>query len=178
MVSQAEPTTVQRFPTIPSLNPHSAKLVEWLRDGKPGDQRTDDEIAQQIGMSAKPKGPGYRFLATAIRRCMNEHSVVWHRIPGASVIRCLDPKGIIELAKDRNRHIGRTAGRANREIGTVTDTSGMPDRDKTELLTMAAQMSLIRGASSAYTRKVLETRGPDALAKAGDIQRKALEAMK
>ena len=70
-------------------------LIEALKGGQVGDELTDKELTRICGVSCRPGEKGYGYLETAKRRVRFDHGIVWERIRGANLIRCLNASEII-----------------------------------------------------------------------------------
>jgi hypothetical protein len=162
-----------RFQRVPGLHVNSSILVDRLKQGKPGDILTDEQLTALIGVSTKPGCKGYAFLSTAIKRCLNEHKVVWKRTRGAWCIKCLIPDEIMLTAKDNSKKIHRISNRSIRMIDTV-DPATMPAEKRGEYFARSAQFGTLKLFSEKSTHEKLVTRN---ISQPFDMS-KMLEAMR
>ncbi len=75
--------------TFGVMGPHTARAVERLKAGKPGDLLTRDEMATIIGRGCKTHELGYGNVNTAIRHTERHAGIVWRWDREAQALRCL-----------------------------------------------------------------------------------------
>lgn len=157
----------------------TSKLIEAMKNGKPGDMLTDEELERICGLACHSRqkggepGKGYGYVGTAIRYCVREHRVVWKRVPRAACIKCLKPDEIRTVAKARRRHICKVGKWGVRELATV-EIDRLSDSERREHLLCTAQLGALAGMADNTMTKKLEARN---VTQAPDMQR-LLEAMK
>ena len=113
-----EQQEVSIIPVYGNCGSISCKLIDKLKDGKPGDVFTDVELAELCGKNTSPGGNGYPALQTAIRYCESD-GVVWRRVPGERKISCQDSMGVLNLAKHTRKHVGRQMRGSGRRLRAV-----------------------------------------------------------
>lgn len=149
--------STERFQTIPNRSVETQQLINKLKDGKPGDQLTDEELTKLISMNVAPGEKGYGRLESAMRYVLNHHGLNWMRIRGARLIRCLDSQGTlgdITARNDRQRHIAR---RTIKKAATI-DHSTLTKEESDKASAMAVQAMMIEKVSDRKTTTFLETR--------------------
>ena len=151
-----------RYPAIQGLSEESAKLIDTMKNGKAGDEFSDDQLTKLIGKDTSPSGNGYGYLDTAIRRVRSDHRVVWQRVRGAGVVRCLGADEVYTSAAADVTAIRRRAKVAAQKVGTV-DLENVPVKERPKFTGMMAQLGALRMFSKADVAKQLETNKPKAL---------------
>lgn len=96
----------------------SRKLIDKMKDGKPGDVLTDAELMGLCNRITSPGGNGYPALQTAIQYCEKD-GVVWRRVPGEKRIACQDGLGVLALAKNTRRRVGRQMRGSGRRLRAI-----------------------------------------------------------
>lgn len=152
--------TVTRIQMIPGLSLVSAKLIEAMKDGRPGDILTDDQLQTVCGLSVAPKGAAYGNLATAIRHCIRHRAIVWKRVIRQKCIKCLEPLEVMETGRSEVLSTRRRTRRAAGKMRTV-NLEKIPEADRPEYMALAAQLSTMCLFSRDKVRVQLESRHTD-----------------
>lgn len=148
------PSEMTRFPHISGMSPVTAKLIDRLKDGKPGDTLADAELETVAGVRTDPNGKAYPNLLSACRYVLRHHGVRWERVVGAGSIKCLnDSETIVSVERDRDC-AGRRVRRAGVKLGTV-DFAKLPAGEKSTALVLKAQLGAMAGYASGRTAKRL-----------------------
>ena len=109
-----------------------------------------------ISKDTRSGGDGYGYLQTAIKNCRNR-GIIWERVKGAWLIRCLDGGETIAASEKRIKHISRTAKTAGKLLKAV-DSSTLNNEEKIAYNTKLAQVQAFALFSSKSTVKKLEAR--------------------
>lgn len=137
------------------------QLIGALKDGEVGDRKLFEDLAKlterTFGTIDGRPGTGNGNLATAIRRCINDHGLVWQIERGANCIVCLGPGEIRETAKAATRSITRKAKRAGRKLKTV-EIDQLTEEDSKEHLALCAQVGTVAAMASTSMQKKLLAR--------------------
>lgn len=144
-------TNVIRGPNLATI-----KLREALKDGRPGDTKTDEELKGICGKNTRVGGDGYVYLISAIKFCETNYNVVWQRITSANAIKCLTPEEIRATTEGKRKHIHRTAKRGARQLATALE--GLPEAERQVHLTAMAHLGALAQFSSTKTQKQLIAR--------------------
>lgn len=147
----------EEFNRIPGLSVESSLLINFLKDKQIGDVVTDEEMTNVIGKITSPNFPGYPFLQTAIKHCINNYGKVFGRIREAKAIKCLNPDEIASDCKGTVKKLSRYSKRAVKKVKTV-DISKLSQDKQLELSRISAQISALAMISSNSTTKQLEVR--------------------
>lgn len=148
---------------IPSqLTLATAKLIELLASGKPGDKLTDEEMTAHCERDTRPSvkgkpGAGYNNLCSAIRNVLRTKGLVWERIRGADAIECKKFPGKLSIAARNQRMINKRAKRSLAVLGTVKQAE-VPDTERVQFNVKVAQLGVLAAMSSGNTTKKLEAR--------------------
>jgi hypothetical protein len=154
-MDQTEQKTVPHFA---QYSPYTVRLIEWLKNGKIGDEYTDDHLKEVSGLDCSPGGRGYSHLQSAIRHVERENLIAWRRMPGQNKIRCLNPSEIANESECKVKSISRQAKRQSRRLSLVK-ISDVPESDRTRYTALTAQIGTIALMSSGRTRRAIESRG-------------------
>lgn len=156
---EPEQATVTRLPGPYGMSPETQRLIEKLKEGKPGDVLTDDELREVCGKNTRVGCEGYANLWSAIRHCDREHGVAWSRVRGAWCIKCLGATELQDEDDASNKSIHRKTKRDLRRLKiATTHTNGMDDAGRTQLNLRIAQKATMLMFSSSQTRKKLDAR--------------------
>ena len=154
--------TVKAFPRIGNYSPVTNILIQRLRDGKPGQVITDEELAEVAGYPCAAGHRGYSNLMNAIRYCECE-GVIWRRLRGQKSIACQKPAEVVEQAVSDLRIVHRKAKRTSRRL-IMTDTSDLTNAEKVRHSALVAQAGTLVMVSHGTTRtRIAETPAPKAL---------------
>jgi len=121
---EMRPEEPKRFVVPFNYSPITAHLISALKDGKPGDELTDADLAEVCGHPTAPGQAGYSYLATAIKYCRRYEGVVWQRIRGEGTLRCLngvEKRGYTKGGRDRIRRQARRNSEVNGTIDRERD---------------------------------------------------------
>lgn len=113
-----EQQEVKVIPVYGNCGSTACKLIDKMKDGKPGDVLTDVELAGLCGRNTSPGGNGYPALQTAIHHCEND-GVVWRRVPGEKKIACQDGVGVLNLAKHTRKRVGKQMRGSGRRLRAI-----------------------------------------------------------
>jgi len=164
---------VERIAVPHGLSVTTAKLIEKMKGGKPGDTLTDDELTEACGKNTKVTGDGYSNLQTAIRYCVNNHGIFWQRITGAWMLKCLTASETLMTGSSQLKRISRRARRTVKQLRTI-NVAELPNGEAPKFNTLVAQCTSLAMFASTDATKKLEARG---LTQPIDMG-KLLEAMK
>ena len=148
---------IERITHIHPFSPTTVKLLEALQHGKPGDEKTDDELRVIAGMDCSTESKGYGYLASAIRR-LRRYGVIWERVRGADKIRCLNAAERIETFDTHRRHIKRTAQKSLQILGSV-DSAELPESERLAHRTKLATMGTLAMCAGKDFEKKMEASG-------------------
>lgn len=167
---------LRRFPHIQGIAPQTAKLIELLKDGSPGDSQADDSMSALIGRDVRnPRaGGGHGNLSSAIKYVERHHGRVWRRVKCENRITCLSSSEIVGVVDRRRQHIGRTVRRAKSELSRV-QFEKLESDEKTRALTLKAQFAILALESAKNPTKRIAA-NMDSTA-SGSQQAKMLEKM-
>jgi hypothetical protein len=162
-----------KFQAIQGISPTTAKLIERLKDGKPGDVLSDAELGEICGRETKPGEEGYQNLRSAIRYTMRHHNVYWERIIDAGQIKCLNGPETLTSNRRDFRMINRRAKFSAGKLRTVNpETLNLPDRS--QYFTNRAQLGALTMFSATKTTKRLDDAEVNTVEKVKAIQEKSL----
>mgnify|MGYP002642052879 CR=1 FL=1 len=117
------------FPGV--MGPHSARAVERLKAGQPGDLVTRDEMALVIGRGCKTHELGYGNVNTAIRHTERHAGIVWRWDREAQAWRCLSDQHKIKVERDYTKQ-SRAKARRGMIVGGTVDQSKLTDDERRE----------------------------------------------
>jgi len=148
MIEAAEARNGQRvLPLSGHLGPRPSRLLHVLAHGKPGDELTDAQLADIVGLACGPGGRGYSAERSAILHCRRAHDVWWSRARQTGVLRCLDPAQRVDFAGGQVRTAGRRVRVAVRAASVEVDSPAtLAKRDA--VLAQAAAMATIASAQT------------------------------
>lgn len=130
-------------------------LVERLKDGKPGDIATDEDLSRVCGRDTRLGGKGYQSLRTAVGYVAKHYQVVWGRVTGEGHLKCLDASERVALTRSGLKSIRRKAGRTTHIVAAVDTTQLEPGQAK-ETTALAAQLGFIASFAGSQATKRLE----------------------
>jgi hypothetical protein len=113
------------FQAIPQFSVESQILISILKDGNPGDIKTDEELTKACQRDTSTGGKGQGALVTAIRYCERQ-GIIWQRQRKAGHILCLNGAEILNVADSAKRHIKKTSTRTLRKLAAFK-SDGMTD---------------------------------------------------
>jgi len=168
----SEVTTMEVAP-VPGMNRATVKLIEKMKQGKPGDKLMAQELQDITEHDCRPRthGKGYSYLGSAIRYCLNNFGIVWAWQRDCDCIECLSDKGKLNAAESMQKHVYRT-GKRELKVLKAADPKGLDtDEDRRAYAARVAIAGTIVQVTAAKTVKKLtaDTRDVD--------RRKLLEAM-
>ena len=138
----------------PGMTLATIKLIESLRNAKPGDQRTDVELQTVCGHSTRVGQKGYAYLQSAIRYCRRHYGVNWERVPKAGFLRCLVADETLHSVNRDRRSIGRRSHRAIQKLKNITNGQ-LDETIKPQVLLQLAQFGALASfASSDMTKRL------------------------
>jgi hypothetical protein len=139
---------LKSWPAVPGYSPATAKLIDRLKDGKPGDRLTDTELSQISDENCSAPLPRAHVRA-ATRYVLRTHYVCWQREVGENAIRCLNPHERLESAVGLRHRAGRTVNKAIQTVPLLDDVE--PER-RSEALALAATLGTMRQFAKAETQ--------------------------
>lgn len=147
---------------------YTVKLIERMKDGKPGDVLTDEQLEDACGRDCSPSGEGYGNLQSAIRACRREFRVVWRRIREGGAIRCLVAEEIMSGADSDRKAIHRAAKRSVDKLA-CTNPAELDENGRKRLTTTMAVHGSMALLSKTETVKKLEARNVSKLIDSGKL---------
>ncbi len=160
MSDQALTPDVGPFPG--KMGPYTARAIERLKDGKPGDRVTLHEMAGCMDRPCNPVGVpsegrlGFANVATAIHRVLVDHGPFWQWDRTERAWICQDNDGRMRETHRRHRHIGRRA-KKNVRILVGADRSAMDTQQRQNHSVQQVIAGTLAVATSASARKKLLT---------------------
>lgn len=151
-----EKVDASRTTTVPAMRLATSKLIDALKGGSPSDTLTDEQLKELCGKDCSVDGDGYAYLGSAIRHVLRNHGVVWKRIVGAGLIKCLDTGEIVEVAKGARRHTYKHEKRTLCKLAVAAD--GATEQQRPEVMLQLAQHGTLAHMSSSGMTKKLEAR--------------------
>lgn len=149
--------TIQKVPHIPGFAHATIKLIDLLKDGKPGDELTYEALAVVAMKPVRPNTRGYPNLHSAIRHVEKE-GVIWEAVAKEGKIRCLDPDGILNSNERSRAMIRRRARRQTVKLAAI-DLNELPQERQGEVVARIALGNMIATACSNNAVKRLEKEG-------------------
>jgi hypothetical protein len=145
-----------RWPHISGLAPQTAKLIEYFRQhATPGTEFTYAQLSELIGRDVRSGagGGGAGNLSSAKRYVLRHDGIrIESAGHGSARLRVLnDTETLISVDRDR-KHIHRTANKASLKMQHVNLETLAP-HDKTEALTLRAQLGILGNRASAAAKK-------------------------
>jgi hypothetical protein len=128
------------FPGV--MGPHTAKAVERLKTGQPGDALTRAQMADVIGRSCELHSNGYGNVNSAINHVEREHGVIWRWDKGLQAWKCLHDHEKVGDASGKIKRSRKLAKRAIR-VAAHTDASKLSDDQRREHNLNTAQAGLL-----------------------------------
>ena len=150
----------KRIPVHPGYNQTTARIIEKLRGGAPGDKIFDSELAED-GLCCAPNCADYGNLRTAMKFLRGE-GVVWERVRGGGCLQCLRPDERLDLANTYRRSIGRKA-KASMAVLASVDRDEVSEHRRREFDARKAQTATLLMFSGASVTKALENKNTGAV---------------
>lgn len=150
--------TTQTVPRHGQLGPTACLLVEKLKDGKPGESLTAEQLSQVCGRQVSPGEKGNQSLKSAIDYCLDEFNVNWVWIRGEERIQCLTATETAENIPRKIKSIRRKAEKEAKKAATVK-LSELDDASRQKLLVNSALLGGIILFTDKKTIKKLESNG-------------------
>ena len=144
----------KRFRRIPGRAVETTLLIQRLREGKPGDIITDDELMEICGKNCAPDGAGYGYLHSAIK-FVEAEGIVWGRVRDAKKIKCLEPDEVLSVGTNAFKQIARKSKRTVLQLGSL-DTKELTDEQVTKRNAGMALSGTLAMMASHKTAKRLE----------------------
>ena len=148
-------------PAVGRLGVTAAALVERLRQGKPGDTFTDEQMQAICGKDTSSEGAGYSSLQSAINHVRANHGLVWQRIQKANAIRCLSADETVVNVGSDLRAIRKRTRRTVSKLETVDVSKIENAENRSRATVLAAMFGAIQAVSSSATVKKLDVRAGD-----------------
>ena len=176
-MNEAEIVSVSKVPVIAGLSIVTVKLIEAMKDKKPGDIYDDAALKSISGRDCSCTGDGYPSLRSAIRHVRRNHGLVWERVIKSGFIKCLKPPETLSSVGRDGRRIHRIAGVQISKLKAV-DPNQLEGEKRTEYFARLAQSGTLRQFSGASTVKALERNVGQTVEDAQKLQKKMLEAFR
>ena len=144
------------FPGI--QHPCTVKCIERLKQGKPNELISRDQMAGIIGRECSPGDPGYANVNSAINQVEKGYGIVWRWDKTAKAWRCLDDAGKIGVAKGGISRARKIATRSLRVSSCVNHETLSSDAKQAHNLNVAVAGMLAIAASGSF-RKTLAQEG-------------------
>lgn len=141
----------------PGLGFHAALAVNRLKDGKPGDTVTRDEMSQVIQRSCSPGTLGYGNVNSAIKHVLTKHGVAWKWSKPLQSWVCLDEAGKVEAANDCTSQARRRATKSIRYSVAVDPKQLTAEQSQQHSVNMAVAGIMRMAGSSGFSKKLLGT---------------------
>lgn len=145
-------------PTEPfrsGMSIYTSRAIDRLKNGKPGDAISREEMSKQIGRGCEPRTNGYGNVCHAINHVESHFGVVWKWSRNEHAWICLDEAGKANEAKSRGDSGARRIRRGLRVAATV-DRSKLSDADRGQFDRTVIQLEMSRMMTSAPMAKRLE----------------------
>lgn len=131
----------------------TSRLVDVLKDGKIGDEFTDEQLTVICEHDVK-ESRGGTYVRSACNHVKSNYGLFWRRVRGSGMIRCLNNTEKREFAKSCTKSINRTSKRALTALRTI-DFDMLPANEKQETLVLMAQHGTLATTSKHGTLKKL-----------------------
>lgn len=161
-------TTQKEVPHISNRHPITSALINALKDGKPGDELTEEQLKDACGFPVNIGSHHYGKLLSAIRYCINNHGRVWERQYNQHKIRCMNGEEVVVNSSRDTTAIRRRANRAKKKLYTVKLPDLTPEMQK-QHVTAVAQLSAIHMFSGKKAHDNLIEQGKTELPKLEDL---------
>jgi len=145
---------MKRYPAVPGVAEVTAKLIDVLCKGRPGDVLTDNQLKEACGQETRVGGQAYANLATAIGRCVREHGILWQRQRGANAIKCLCSDEKLNTVRTERTLTHRRITRTLRKLMTIA-LNELEQPKQAEALSLQAQLGGLELISRTSTTKAL-----------------------
>lgn len=169
---------------IGPLSAFTANLIDRLKDGKPGDVFTVEQLSEIAGRDCRHPGVLHRKAAmaqldgdmeratelsraaahsgagnlrTAIRYCVNNHGVNWQWVRGSDSIRCMNGEEVGNYATASTKSTHRRLKHTCQRM-RCADLTDLSDDDKASFRVRAAQIGSLVAISSSNAHKKLLAR--------------------
>ena len=142
-------------PIGPRMSVATRKLIDALKDGKPGEEITDAELEVIAGGPCAPGEKHYAHLMSAIKNVLSDQGVVWQRQHGERKIVCADNAGKFAIANHVQNGIRRRARYGKNVMGTV-DIKKLPRDEQSRVSARVAIFGSVEGLTRGTTVKKLE----------------------
>lgn len=155
MTDENQKPQVGPFPG--KMVPHTARAIERLKKGQPGDTVTRDEMAQVIGRDCATGTLGYGNVCSAIRHVLREYGIAWEWAKDLQAWKYLNDDERV-TATEGQIHRGRRRAKHGLQIALTVDSKNLTDerRQDHELNQAAAGMALLC-ASGAFRKRLKAT---------------------
>jgi hypothetical protein len=148
-------TEVRRIMVPHGISLPTAKLIEKIKDGKPGDVLSDADLTAACGRPTEPEGSGYANLMSAISYVRRMHGVVWERVRAERCIKCLNPKEILSTADASAGKIRRESMKSVQKLRTIV-LDNLEESERPAVLSRMAQHGTLAQFAKADSRKKFE----------------------
>lgn len=140
----------------------TARLFHAMRDGRPGDQLLDEDLARVAGGSVAPGGPCYSHAITAAERARADRGVFWKRPKGEGRMVCLDASGALVEGRRKSDSIRRQARKGQKALAAAHSEHLSADERRAKH-SLALVFALTEQANTPATRRAIEAREPEKL---------------
>lgn len=146
--------TTEKF--VPNCSIETTRLINLLKDGKPGDSHTRSGLSAAAKCSCETGEKGYGALQSAIKHCESQYGKVWRWSRANKRYECLDADGITSLLVAFLSSMHRRAGRAMRVAATVDREKLTPEKQR-EYDMNTLQNALVQQTSGSKMRNLIAT---------------------
>ena len=141
----------------PGMRLETVRLIELLKKGTIGDTLTDEQLTKACGQDTRVGQKGYPYLRSATNNVLNNPPyLVWQRVTGAGIIKCLGPTEVAGVADATRRSTLKREKRAVCQMRAVYDEG--TDQEKRALSERIAIHSTLAAFSTGHTAKKLAAR--------------------
>jgi hypothetical protein len=146
--------TEHKLITRPSMSLGTARAIEKLKDGKPGDEFTVPQMEEITGENCGQNTRGRNHVCSAINHVLTQHQIHWSWSRDDKVWRCCTHEDSLGIVDNRNKSIGRRARKSLRMLASV-DEKELNEEERREKRLSELQNSLAITSISAPLRKRL-----------------------
>lgn len=134
--------STERFATFPNQSLETQLLINRLKDGKPGDKVTDEEIVALIKMPLGLGTKGSGRVNSAVNYVLSHFNINWKRIRGAKLLECLDSSGTLNEMRSRNDRQRHAAKKTVQKAKTISyDKLSPEERNQAYAISVQAAMT-------------------------------------
>ena len=152
---------------IQSHHPCTMALIDVLKDGKPGQEYTNDQLESISGDNIEDH---LGRLYSAIRYCVNHHRVLWQRVRGERKIVCLNDAEVLGTTKSDIKKVCKLSSRSQRKLYIVDKSQLSPDQLK-DLQSTGLQLGMFRLFGNKRVKQQLLSNNSSKLPKLEDLRK-------